>query len=75
MFKNCSGKGGNLMLEGKSKVNFFMLHVLNSFTTDQIYWDRQECYFGGTLFASTQNNKKSIMGWICPEQFLVANTK
>ena len=37
MFKNCSGKGGNLMLEGKSKVNFFMLHVLNSFTTDQIY--------------------------------------
>ena len=23
MFKNCSGKGGNLMLEGKSKVNFF----------------------------------------------------
>lgn len=27
MFKKCSGKGGNLMLEGKSKVNFFMLHV------------------------------------------------
>ena len=27
MFKNCSGKGENLMVEGKSKVNFFTLHV------------------------------------------------
>ena len=43
--------------------------MFNSFTTDQIYSDRQECYFEGILFASTQNNKKSIMGWICPEQF------
>ena len=36
--------------------------MFNSFTTDQIYWDRQECYFGGTLIASAQNNKKSIVG-------------
>ena len=36
MFKNCSGKGGNLMLEGKSK-QIFLCFMFNSFTTDQIY--------------------------------------